>query len=145
MNQAHCLPERINLERRRPPLWLWLLLAHQKVLTMIHNMQHLRGSDSVQVLRAKMLCQRRLLESDQRSCALLMDVKINPKEKEYVSGMVQRGNYAAAKGARVLLKAGKCASGMGQEGKFVVVMDVKINLKEEVCAEGMGQSLFAAQ
>eukprot|EP00984_Skeletonema_dohrnii_P038446 scaffold41690_cov167-Skeletonema_dohrnii-CCMP3373.AAC.1 len=65
------------------------------------------------------------------------------KNQEYVSGMVQIGNYAAAKGARVLLKAGKCASGMGQEGKFVVVMDVRINLKEEEVCERHGANVNA--
>ena len=69
-----------------------------------HIMQRLRGSGSVQVQRAKMLCQRRLLERNARGYALLMDLKVNLKEEVCVSGMGRRRNYALLKGARVMLK-----------------------------------------
>ena len=73
-----------------------------------HIMQRLRGSGSVQVQRAKMLCQRRLLERNTRGYALLMDLKVNLKEEVCVSGMGRRRNYAAAKDARVLLETEEC-------------------------------------
>jgi hypothetical protein len=48
--------------------------------------------------------------------------------EECAGGMGQRSNYAAVKGAQIMLRMEECAGGMGQRSNYAAVKGVKILL-----------------